>query len=336
MIDFGRAICGDLAAAERREWLVTNGIGGFASGTVAGTLTRCYHGLLIAALDRPLGRTLLLTRLDEYAAYGGRTYPLFTNRWAEPLSAAASAEQAPIARQAGAVEPHGFQYLERFHLEGTTPVWNYALADALLRKRIWMQPGANVTYVCYTLERASAPLSLSLKALANYRDHHGSTQADELTIEVTPAAQGLCCIAEHAVAPLFILSDRAEALPQQTWYRDYFLTVEQERGLVTTDDHLYAGLFSVTLAPSESLTMVASTDPEVSLDGAVAYALRQRYEAELLSRVSWSAEPIVRRLALAADQFIVERIVDKIPRAAASRRPGASPSYYGPGAKPNR
>ena len=73
IIDWGREICGDLALAERREWLCTNGIGGFASGTVAGTLTRRYHGLLVAALKPPLGRTLLCTKVDETVEYDGLT-----------------------------------------------------------------------------------------------------------------------------------------------------------------------------------------------------------------------------------------------------------------------
>jgi predicted glycogen debranching enzyme len=154
-LDFGREICGDLAAAERREWLVTNGIGGYACGTVAGTLTRRYHGLLVAALQPPLGRTLLLARLDETATYLGRDYDLFANRWRD-----------------GSVVPAGFQHLERFRLEGTTPVWTFALADVLLEKRVWMQPGANTTYVRYDLRRAMAPLTLRIKALVNYRSHH--------------------------------------------------------------------------------------------------------------------------------------------------------------------
>ena len=81
-IDWGREICGDLAAAERREWLCANGFGGFASGTVAGTLTRRYHGLLVAALKPPLGRTLLCTKVDETVEYDGLARPLFANRWA--------------------------------------------------------------------------------------------------------------------------------------------------------------------------------------------------------------------------------------------------------------
>ncbi|MDH5429209.1 MAG: glycogen debranching enzyme N-terminal domain-containing protein, partial [Nitrospirota bacterium] len=102
----GREICGDLEMAKRREWLVTNGIGGFASGTVAGSLTRRYHGLLIAALTPPLGRTLLTSKLEETVENDGQTLQLSTNHWHE-----------------GTVAPTGFAFMERFHLEGTTPVW---------------------------------------------------------------------------------------------------------------------------------------------------------------------------------------------------------------------
>src|SRR2546425_13150306 len=118
MLDVGRAITGDLAAAERREWLCTNGIGGFASGTVAGSLTRRYHGLLVAALTPPLGRTLLVAKVEETAEDDGLALALGTNRWA-----------------GGAVDPRGYRELEGVRLEGTTPVWTDALADALLEKR---------------------------------------------------------------------------------------------------------------------------------------------------------------------------------------------------------
>ena len=120
-VDFGREICGTLETAEQREWLVTNGIGGFASGTVAGNLTRRYHGLLMAALKPPLGRTLLVSKLDETVGYLGASFALATNRWA-----------------GGYVDPVGYLHIERCRLEGTSPVWTYACADALLEKRIWI------------------------------------------------------------------------------------------------------------------------------------------------------------------------------------------------------
>src|ERR1700731_5141988 len=81
-VEFGREICGALDVAEQREWLVTNGIGGSASGTVSGNLTRRYHGLLVAALQPPVGRMQLVAKLDEIAGYDGADYALGTNRWA--------------------------------------------------------------------------------------------------------------------------------------------------------------------------------------------------------------------------------------------------------------
>ena len=145
MLDVGRAITGDLAAAERREWLCTNGIGGFASGTVAGTLTRRYHGLLVAALKPPLGRTLLVAKVEERVEYGGAIHELSVNRWVD-----------------GAIAPAGYLALERFTLDGTTPVWTYACHEALVEKRVWMEPGANTTYVRYTLLRGSEPAALDV------------------------------------------------------------------------------------------------------------------------------------------------------------------------------
>ena len=84
-VSFGRETCGDLEQAEQREWLVTNGIGGFASGTVSGNLTRRYHGLLLAALHPPVGRTQMVAKFDETARYNGTDFPFSTNRWVQRL-----------------------------------------------------------------------------------------------------------------------------------------------------------------------------------------------------------------------------------------------------------
>jgi predicted glycogen debranching enzyme len=166
-VSFGREICGVLEVAEQREWLVTNGIGGYASGTVSGNLTRRYHGLLVAALNPPVQRMQLVTNTDETAKYDGADYALATNRW-----------------DSGAVEPQGYLNIESFRLEGTTPVWQFAFADALLEKRVWMQYGENTTYVKYTLLRSSGPVDLAIKTLVNYRDFHASTHAGDWRMQL--------------------------------------------------------------------------------------------------------------------------------------------------------
>jgi len=297
VVDFGREICCDLAAAESREWLVTNGIGGYAFGTVAGHQTRSYHGLLVAALQPPLGRTLLLAKLDETARYGSRQLELFTNRWAD-----------------GTVAPNGYRNIERFHLEGTTPVWTFALDDALLEKRVFMQSGANTTYILYRLVRASAPVELSIKALANYCEEHCVTSSPNRPMDVTPVERGLKVVAREGRAPFYVLSDSAAARPGGDWYRNFDLAVERARGLPDRTDHFFAGQFWATILPGGSLTIVASTEANSSLNGEAAFAKRQGESRALLDRFyaanagpSSKLSTAVQQLVLAADQFIAAR-----------------------------
>ncbi len=300
-IQFGREVCGDLAAAQTREWLVTNGIGGYGAGTVAGLLTRRYHGLLIAALNPPLQRTLMLTKLDETVHYHDATYELATNRWAD-----------------GTVSPQGYRYIEQFQLEGSIPRWQYACGDALLEKRVWMQPGANTTYIRYTLIRAIAPLTLSLKALVNYRDHHSETQGRGWRMQVMKVAHGICVSPFPTAASLYLFADQGVMQPKHIWYDGFDLALERYRGLNDRDDNLHAATLTVTLLPGATLTLVASTDPQPNLDGKTAILERRAYEQQLLEQ--WqTVAPVentpdwVQQLVLAADQFVVDRPLPEAP-----------------------
>ncbi len=159
-----RGECIEWEVASRREWLVTNGLGGYASGTVAGALTRSYHGLLIAALEPPVGRTLLVAKLEETVTFLGKTYQLSADVWS-----------------GGARVPRGYLQLEGFWLEGTIPCWRYDLDGLVLEKRVWMEQGQNTTYVSYRVEKSPLwgeqdfAVILETRALVNYRDHHGRT-----------------------------------------------------------------------------------------------------------------------------------------------------------------
>jgi predicted glycogen debranching enzyme len=299
-VDFGREVCCDLPAAESREWLVTNGIGGYAFGTIAGHQTRCYHGLLVAALQPPLGRILLVAKLDETARYASEEFELFTNRWAD-----------------GTVAPEGYRNIERFHLEGTTPVWTFALADALLEKRIFMQSGSNTTYVLYRLVRASSPVELSIKVLADHGDEHCVTVGWTQPMAVTAVERGLQVVAFEGATPFYVLSDSATALPATDWYRNFDLAVERARGLPDRTDHFFAGEFRTTIAPGGSLTIVASTAATPSLNGEAAFAKRQSETGALLDRffaanigTARATSSEVQQLVLAADQFIAARPLD--------------------------
>jgi predicted glycogen debranching enzyme len=302
-IKFGREVCGNLDAAEAREWIVTNGIGGFASGTVAGCVTRRYHGLLVAALQPPVGRYQLVVGFNEVARYADAEYPLATHQWAS-----------------GAVDPKGFLNIESFRLDGMTPVWTYALADALLEKRVWMRHGENTTYVEYTLLRGTGAIDLELKALVNYRDFHASTHAGDWKIKIGVVEDGVQIVAFDGATPFYLKCAAATCEPRHEWYRNCFLPVEKERGLDDQEDHLFAALFRTTLKVGASVAFVASTESGAALDGAAARAESSHREAGVVESWRVEAEKLggdypswLPQLVLAADQFIVKRSLPAHP-----------------------
>jgi predicted glycogen debranching enzyme len=304
MLELGRATCGELASAENREWLVTNGLGGFACGTIAGTMTRRYHGLLIAAVQPPVGRTLMVAALDTVAVYADTAYELATNRWGD-----------------GTIAPRGYRYIERFLLDGSVPVWEYALGDAILEKRIWMEHGSNTTFVRYTHLRGDGAMALDVRALANYRDFHAVTRANDRRMNVEAMRSGVLIEAFVGARPVCIAADRGTCTPQHDWYRDFRLVAETERGLEDLDDNLCTARFDVTLRTGESVTFVASDGVRDPADGRAALARLREREASLVQR--WEgvraeaadAPAWLRRCVLAADQFVVARPLRDDPAA---------------------
>jgi predicted glycogen debranching enzyme len=301
-VQFGREICGNFSVAAQREWLVTNGIGGYACGSIAGVLNRHYHGLLVAALKPPLARTLLLAKVDEQVDDGGQCWELSCDRWS-----------------AGPIQPKGYRFIEQFRLEGTVPVWTFACGDALLEKRIWMAQGENTTYLQYRLVRASQPLYLSLKAFFNYRDHHGNTQANDWQMQIRPHATGVEVQASEEAVPVYVLASPAKITLAHTWYRGYTLATEQYRGIYPHDDHLHGATFEVELSVGQAFTLVASTSATPALDSDVALTQQHDHERRLLDcwhRGAGQHDNLpqwVDQLVLAADQFVVGRAAENIP-----------------------
>ena len=304
-VELGREICGLLDAAEQREWLVTNGIGGFASGTVSGNLTRRYHGLLVAALHPPVSRMQLVAKLDETARYDAADYALGTNRWSS-----------------GAIEPQGHVHIESFRLEGATPVWHFAIGDALLEKRVWMRHGENTTYVQYTMLRGSQSVELQLRTLINCRDFHSVTHAGDWQMKIDPVHRGLQITAFEGAVPFYLLSKDASVEPRHEWCRDYFLPLEKYRGLDDREDYLLAAVFRATLQPNQSVALVFSTNANATLDGDASRIQCAARQSGLL--MQWSSADAsaaaaapgwIRQLILAADQFVVKRDIPDGPDA---------------------
>jgi len=301
-IRLGRNQCSNFESAIAHEWLVTNGIGGFACGTVGGMNTRRYHGLLIAALEPPLARNMLVSSMDVTVRYGSKNYPLFAHEFIDT------------------VEPEGYLHLESFSLENNLPVWRYAFSDVLLEKRIMMKAGENTTYISFHLLRASQPLELSIMPLCTYRDYHGNTQggwdmgldeiADGFQIKAFPdaIAYQICC-------------ENALWINDPAWYWQFKYRAETLRGLDDSEDLFRPGWFKLDLASGEKATLVLSaghSSGHSSKTGGrdetlmVKQQLVSKHKA-LIKDFPQDTPEWILQLILNTDQFIVDRYQNEKP-----------------------
>jgi predicted glycogen debranching enzyme len=280
----------DRDSALAREWLVTNGLGGFACGTVAQANTRRYHGLLITALAPPVERTLMVAKLDVTVRYQERDFELACNEYAD-----------------GTIAPHGFARLTTFQLEDGIPVWTYALGAARLEQRIWMAHGRNTTYVSFTLRHASQALELSLLPLCTYRDYHALTQGG-WPLEIVSEARG-CRISATTTARAYrLLIDRGKFQAGGEWYWHFRHRIEAERGLDALEDLFRPGIFSARLAPNESITWIATAESDVPVPAPSALTTEANRRRSLVANAPATVPGWIRELTLAADQFIVARV----------------------------
>jgi glycogen debranching enzyme len=291
LVQFGREICGDLEAALRREWLVTNGIGGYASSSLSGIGTRSYHGLLVASLTPPVDRTVLVGGLVEWVTYDGTRYPLSTHEYTS-----------------GAIDPQGYQRLQSFRLEGALPVWIFALGDALLERRIWMAYGSNTTFVSYRLLRGSQPASLEITPLVTYHSFHALVSGQGWVINTEPTDQSVVIHAFPGAVPYRLFIDSGRFTPGGGWWWNFKYRQETERGLHDEGDLYAPGVFSSELQTSRATTLVLTTEMGAVEESETVRAKAQARQERLLQTAGLvSAHPLAQQLALAADQFIVER-----------------------------
>ena len=313
----GQNVCADVEAALSREWLVTNGLGGYASGTIVGATTRSYHGLLVAALRPPVERSVLVTKIDEELEIARghaepQVYRLGVNEY-----------------QDGTLDPQGHQHLSTFALEGDVACFTYHLDEqGALEKRIWMEYGQNTTYVQYLWlpladgeERAA---TLTLLPFCLYRDHHAATQGAHDWHFLVENAGNRCRVRAFEGAPAcdIIAGPSARFTLSGYWYWHVLHRRERERGLPDVEDVYQPGIFQISLRAGKATTLILSAESRLPDDfggkkheEAVARA-RQRHTRrvkQLLNIADRSAlnlaqkDPVFARLAIAADQFIVAR-----------------------------
>ncbi len=278
---FGPQLCGDLDAASTREWLVTDGLGGFAMGTVGGLRTRRYHGLLVPATEPPGGRMLALAALDPVLVIGDARIRLAVHEWAN-----------------GTVDPGGNVHLASFRLEDGVPRWRWQIGDVILEREIAAVHGSPAMAIVHTLISGMDSTRLELSALGTWRNAHGERFAyGEPGVE--HLADGYAFEGSYRVqGPGFT--------PAGEWYTGVHYRAEAERGLNAQEDLWYAGSFAADLTPGETLSVAAwcGDFETVPPPGPQVVAAARRRARDLIAQ-SGSVDEIDATLTLAADQFIV-------------------------------
>jgi len=280
-ISFGPQVCGSLTEGSAREWLLTDGLGGYAMGTVSGLRTRRYHGLLAVAGPSPATRHLGLVALDAVLRRpGGGELRLGTHEWAS-----------------GAVGPEGYRHLESFELRDGLPSWRWRIGGIVLERTLAMEHGRSSVAAVHRLV-SGGPVELRLDALCTWRDAHAERHAsDDLGVE--PVAGGA------VVAGAYRLRGPGWQ-PAGEWYYGVHAREEAARGLNADEDVWFAGSFTATLQDGDVLEVSAwAGELDQPPPPATEVVAEARRRAGRLVTAASAQSRVEATLALAADAFVV-------------------------------
>ena len=280
-IRLGPQACGTLAEAALREWIVTDGVGGYAMGTVAGLRTRRYHGLLAVALDGPGVRNLGLASLDPVLVAGDARIRLAAHEWGS-----------------GVVDPCGHELLASFDLDDGVPRWRWQVGGIVLERELAMTHGGPAVGIVHRLVAADRPVRLELTALCTWRSVHGERH-EYGAPGVEQTADGFVFEGAYRVAG-------AGWHGGGEWYRDVRAREEAARGLSDREDLWAAGTFAVDLEPggAHAVSAAAQSFGE-RLPAGDEIVARARSRARTLLRRAATTDEIDAQLVLAADQFAI-------------------------------
>jgi predicted glycogen debranching enzyme len=290
MINLDETICADLEAANKREWLETNGLGGFASATVTGQNTRRYHGLLVAARRPPTERVMLLSKLEETLIVNGEATELGTNQYP------------------GTTHPQGFRYLVNFRLD-PFPVFTFRVGEVTLEKTVLMLRWENTTVVRYRLSApAEVTAKLVLRPLVAFRDYHSLQRAGEAPlVDIEP---GLARVAPAGFEPALCLAHNAATVyGESVWYHNFEYLEEKARGFDFKEDLFNPCALTFELRNGDFANVIASTKRHQAIEAA---DFAHHEEARRHTRKgAQENDPYLRTLYAAANQFIARRGKDR-------------------------
>lgn len=249
---FKKDICSDLSKAIEREWLETNGIGGYASSTIIGANTRRYHGLLVAAVKPPLGRTLLLSKLEEFLCVGGKSFPLATNIYPN------------------AIYPEGCKNLTQFS-NHPFPAFEYSVNGINIRKTVFMVYGENTTVILYQMHHTGErqpDVTLTVRFMVAFRDYHWLTRENPAfkTAYKIPDKSRVCMQPYENLPPMHVFHNASAMDNTSFWYKNMEYPKEIERGMDAHEDHFSPFALQFEMKRGEDCYIVASTNEYAQLD----------------------------------------------------------------------
>ncbi|MFB0501812.1 MAG: amylo-alpha-1,6-glucosidase [Candidatus Bathyarchaeia archaeon] len=308
-IHLGPSVLSDFNKAIRMEWVVTNGLGGYASSTALGVNTRKYHGFLIAAFNPPIDRRVLLTKLDEEVQIGSKSHSIGSNEFGY------------------GIQPKGYRFLSGFSLN-PFPTYKYAVEEVQLQKTIFMPYGKNATAVSYDIFNLhNDKVSIRVFPLVNCRHFHSITDKDKLNWEFIqePFEQGVIVRPSVPLSTLIISSGDGQYFTGKgEWIERMYFRVDGSRGESCKDDGFQPGWFEFNVAPEEKkkffvVATAAKTESEAkSTLSSICTDINALRHQELKRREGLLAkfqeqysdieiEDWLKWLVLATDSFIVNR-----------------------------
>jgi len=231
----------------QKEWIITNGLGGFASSTIIGANTRKYHGLLIAPLTPPARRYLILSKVDESIEIGGTKYELYTNMGQDYIS-------------------KGCKYQTSFEKE-ELPIFTYQIGDVEITKTICMKYGENTVGILYKIRNGKQPSKLTLAPLMNFRDFHSMSTNHEFAVRQENKNTKVKVIIDNMIQnPVYMKVSEGTYIPHQNdIFRHMFYVEEQKRGFYPEENHVVVGRFEIDLKPNEEkeISFVCSLEENI-------------------------------------------------------------------------
>ncbi len=232
-----RRRCEDLSVGRRLEWLVTNGRGGYASSAVNQMLTRRYHGLLVAAVEPPVLRFVMLAKLEATVSIEGLTYELATNDYPE------------------AVHPTGHRLLESFSTR-PFPTWRWRTGDSLIEQTLCMVEGEDATVVRYRLIEGDHEVSMTVRPLGTSRHFHHLNRFDDIGPPNVESAGSMLSFCWPGNRPSWQLSHNGAFRARPDWYYNFVLSLERDRGYDSTQDLFMPGPITATLRRNDPVGLV--------------------------------------------------------------------------------